>query len=295
MLSTRSLALTALALLVAGCRDSALPTALLAGVAASAGDGTLPNVVVLCKAGPQGTSATFSVAATGGELRAGPVVTVAANPLDDNSGCVEIWRAMVRDEISTVTVRETSATPGTELKHIVTLSALDGWGEPDVGGATASVRADWNNDAIIWFKNVAVPIADPGYAGCTPGFWKQTQHFAYWTAPLAPSTPFGVVFADAFPGMTLLQVASNGGGGLNALGRHTVAALLNAASAEVAYGPTAEQVIASFNAAYASGDYDTQKNLFEELNERGCTVDKSAGSVITAPTVGPPAGKGEKK
>ena len=37
-------------------------------------------------------------------------------------------------------------------------------------------------------------------------------------------------FDDAFPGMTLLEVLSQGGGGLNALGRHTVAALLNAAS-----------------------------------------------------------------
>jgi hypothetical protein len=45
-------------------------------------------------------------------------------------------------------------------------------------------------------------------------------------APYAPSTPFSAVFDDAFPGKTLLQVLQQGEGGLTALGRHTVAALV---------------------------------------------------------------------
>jgi hypothetical protein len=114
-----------------------------------------------------------------------------------------------------------------------------------------------------------------GGAGCTPGFWRQEQHFAYWTAPYTPGTLFGAVFDDAFPGKTLLDVVWLGGGGLNALGRHTVAALLNAASPEVDYGMTPQEVIDAFNAAFASGDYETQKDAFEGLNEQGCTVDKS--------------------
>jgi hypothetical protein len=80
------------------------------------------------------------------------------------------------------------------------------------------------------------------------------------------------VFADAFPGMTLQQVAAQGGGGLKALGRHTVAALLNAASSGVDYDYSVADVIADFNAAFASGDYETQKNLFAVANEQGCPL-----------------------
>lgn len=111
-----------------------------------------------------------------------------------------------------------------------------------------------------------------GGQGCTPGYWKQRHHFDSWTAPYTPTTQFGAVFANAFPGMTLVQVASQGGGGLKALGRHTVAALLNAASSGVNYGMTTTEVIAAFNAAYASGDYTTQKNVFERMNESGCPL-----------------------
>jgi hypothetical protein len=80
------------------------------------------------------------------------------------------------------------------------------------------------------------------------------------------------VFDDAFPGMTLLEVASLGGGGLNALGRHAVAALLNAASPDVDYNLTTTQVIDGFNDAFAAGDYGTQKDLLETYNELGCPL-----------------------
>jgi hypothetical protein len=73
----------------------------------------------------------------------------------------------------------------------------------------------------------------------------------------------------------LLEVLRRGGGGLAALGRHAVAALLNAASPNVdpvaAFDTTAE-VIAAFQAAYDSGQYGTTKNLFEASNEAGCPL-----------------------
>ena len=56
------------------------------------------------------------------------------------------------------------------------------------------------------------------------------------------------------------------GGGLNALLRHAVAALLNATSADVDYPLTAAQVITLTNAAIASGDYEGTKDLFNEYN-----------------------------
>jgi hypothetical protein len=119
------------------------------------------------------------------------------------------------------------------------------------------------------------PREVPGGQGCTPGYWKQSHHFGNWTAPYTPGTAFGSVFANAFPGMTLLQVLSQGGGGLKALGRHTVAALLSAASPDVASGYTPAQVISAFNAAYASGNYGPLHNEFEAANEQGCPLGRA--------------------
>ena len=112
-----------------------------------------------------------------------------------------------------------------------------------------------------------------GDEGCTPGYWKQPQHVDSWSAPYTPDTLFSAVFEDAFAGMTLQEVLENGGGGLNALGRHTVAALLNAAS-DIEYGQTTADVIAAFNAVYPGSNdaYNGVKNDFEYGNERGCPL-----------------------
>ncbi len=113
-----------------------------------------------------------------------------------------------------------------------------------------------------------------GGEGCTPGYWKQSQHFDSWTDPYMPNTPFSDVFENAFPGMTLLDVLKQGGGGLKALGRHTVAALLNAASPGVSYDVSVNDVIGRFNAVFpgSKNNYNGLKNLFEEFNEQGCPL-----------------------
>jgi hypothetical protein len=73
-------------------------------------------------------------------------------------------------------------------------------------------------------------------------------------------------------GVTLLEALGLNGGGLNALMRHAAAALLSAASTDVAYPLTTAQVIAAYNAAYASGDYETQKDIFDRYNNLGCPL-----------------------
>ena len=120
------------------------------------------------------------------------------------------------------------------------------------------------------------PTPTPGGGeGCTPGYWKQEQHFDSYPAGYSPSMLFSAAFpgSTVFGGRTLLSVLSDGGGGLTALGRHAVAALLNSASSGVDYDYTTAQVISRFNAAVASGDYETQKNLFAAFNEQGCPLD----------------------
>jgi hypothetical protein len=109
-----------------------------------------------------------------------------------------------------------------------------------------------------------------GGEGCTPGYWKQEHHFDSWVG-YSPDQLFSSVFEDAFPGKTLDDVLGQGGGGLNALGRHTVAALLNA-SAGLSFPFTTTDVINAFNAVFPGGDYEGQKNIFAAANEKRCPL-----------------------
>lgn len=117
----------------------------------------------------------------------------------------------------------------------------------------------------------------PSYQGCTPGYWKQTQHFGSWVGYI-PTGPGASVYNSVFgvnlfpPSMTLLQALEQGGGGAGRLGRHSTAALLNAANGGVAYGMTPAQVIAAVQNAVATGDYDAAAGRFEWMNERGCPL-----------------------
>lgn len=131
--------------------------------------------------------------------------------------------------------------------------------------ATLGPGQDWD---VFCLDN---PPPPPGGQGCTPGYWKQSQHFDSWPAAYSPSTSFESVFGRDVPGNpTLLDALGLGGGGLKALMRHAAAALLNSAS--VNYGLTTGQVITKFQAAYDSKDYETTKNLFDTLNNKGCPL-----------------------
>jgi hypothetical protein len=180
------------------------------------------------------------------------------------------------------TVTDNSATPGidevqacTDVEVLgLTLSRCTSDLSPnptqtDCPAEGASVPTTSGENAIkCWFE-------ERGGEGCTPGYWKQPQHFGNWTAPYDPNDLFSEHFENAFPGMTLLQVLSQGGGGLKALGRHTVAALLNSASAGVDYEFTTAEVIAEFNAVFPGGDYEALKNQFATENERGCGLGRA--------------------
>ena len=116
--------------------------------------------------------------------------------------------------------------------------------------------------------------------GCSHGYWRQKQHFPNWTPPYDPSDLFAetgigeILFEDAFPGQTLGRVVRLGGGGLNALGRETVAALLNAASPDVNYALSVDTVITMFNDVFPGRDlaYSELQNIFEEFNHDGCPL-----------------------
>jgi len=140
-----------------------------------------------------------------------------------------------------------------------------------------------NNPASFKWLAAALSVPDErngGGQGCTPGYWKQSHHFADWTSPYDPADLFSDHFEDAFPGLSLLEVAGQGGGGLKALGRHTVAALLNAANPDVSYDLSPQDVIDAFNDVYpgSKDDYNGVKDQLEGFNEQGCPLNNSDGS-----------------
>jgi hypothetical protein len=109
-----------------------------------------------------------------------------------------------------------------------------------------------------------------GNQGCTPGYWRQVIHYDSWFG-YAPNQSFSSVFGVG-PNITLAAALRLEGGGQNALIRHAVAALLNAASGSVNYPYTTAQVIAKVQAAFATGNFEAHKNDFVAANELGCPL-----------------------
>ena len=121
----------------------------------------------------------------------------------------------------------------------------------------------------------------PGKEGCTPGFWKQPQHFDSWVG-YTPSQSFEAVFnvdvtlrgqgQTTYTTPTLLQALDANGGGVNALARHGVAALLNASNPDVEFAYSTAEVIDLVHDAIVSGDFETAHQLLAAANERGCPL-----------------------
>lgn len=125
--------------------------------------------------------------------------------------------------------------------------------------------------------------------GCGLGFWKQTQHYDSWV-DVAPTDSFYTVFGVAPENRleirlkkkdgggkstdpTMHQALNSPGGGINALARQAVAALLNAENEDVNYGISPGDVIMMFQVAFEDGSraaIEELKDTFEALNELTC-------------------------
>lgn len=137
-------------------------------------------------------------------------------------------------------------------------------------------------ESLVWIT-AGLSVEPPSDGeGCTPGYWRQPQHFDSWVGHDTDD-----LFGDVFdlPGsldrpehrtdpadVELLDALKLKGGGVNALMRHAVAALLNAASGDVSYDLTQGQVISKFNAAIGGGDVEATKDELEAFNEQGCPL-----------------------
>lgn len=268
-----------LALAAAACASpDVLPTSAVGGPSDLVGDRNdsyylMPGVVNVCAfiGAADGSSATLSASAPSGENVLAGNFSITPIPY-----CIEVWNSSHSGTVP-VSASFVSTAANYTLDRIVTSSG-DGISEPVFqnlyGVTSATVNVSDAVGGYIWFKFVPKEVTVGGQ-GCTPGYWRQSQHFDSWTSPYAPTTLFSDVFANAFPGKTLGQVVALGGGGLNALGRSAVAALLNGASAGVSYDFTTQKVISDFNTAFASGSRKTmeaQKDVFDFLNNQGCPL-----------------------
>lgn len=97
-------------------------------------------------------------------------------------------------------------------------------------------------------------LAWDGDNGCTPGYWKQEQHFDSWPFPYEPDTLLRDVFVTSnvlyVPDDTFLEALNYGGGpgvggATQILLRAAVAALLNAEALGMAFEDDPLQIIES--------------------------------------------------
>jgi hypothetical protein len=169
--------------------------------------------------------------------------------------------------------------PG-EVVSLLATATAPGSGERENLGMVVGTPADATGTPLglpdVSDDDPACATIPLGGFGCTPGYWRQKGHLDSWpNPPFAPDTLFESVFGrdvlgDESP--TLRQAVKFKGGGLKALMRHTVAALLNAASPDVSFDLTIAEVIAAFQAAFDSGDFGPTKDLFDDLNNQGCPL-----------------------
>ena len=259
-------------LMVQGCGNEGLPTSVApSGLKPTYALGdvslitalNLPVVseIKICKAGANGVFSVTRVVVNGG-------VGTTINPANIPVGtCLVVAKDIGGTNVgSNVTITETSAVPSS-----VTVRRNDA----GVVGPVTAIAYPFaspfflNNfhGYTLTFVNSTPPVVI-GNQGCSPGYWKNHTDAGDYPSPYTPNTLFSSVFKDAFPGQTLLEVLNNGGGGLKALGRQTVSALLNAQKLGAAnYGLSAAQVINAFNAVYPNGDYETLKNRFAALTD----------------------------
>jgi len=157
---------------------------------------------------------------------------------------------------------------------------------------SVTVETTYNDVIIVKFyhSEVDAPPPPPPGKGCTPGYWKQSQHFDSWVPTgLNPTDLVSTVFSNGslytlngkqMGNYKLVEaLAFKGGNGLTGaaqiLLRAGVAAELNAKYPGMGYPWTAAAVVTAVNSALASADRGTMILLasrMDELNNLGCIL-----------------------
>ncbi|MCL2304658.1 MAG: hypothetical protein FWC43_04880, partial [Planctomycetaceae bacterium] len=141
------------------------------------------------------------------------------------------------------------------------------------GQATQATHRYTDGDANFTITVVAVTeVATPGvptggWQGLSHGYWKNhSQDWILYRTSDNYEAVFGVKGATK-PG-TMMEALKVQGGGINALWRESVAALLNAVHPKIQYRYSVNEIISMVRTAYATGQYEYYKNLLEKENTR---------------------------
>jgi hypothetical protein len=229
------------------------------------GDGTPTyEVIQVCKSSDSNVAGTFTLVSTEPSTVVSPITVQPGQ-------CIV---GAINGSGSTVTVTETSA--GLQSIQLTKVEEINGSPVITTPSFTNGGSVDLRGPIgyVFTFKNV---VDDPpgGGQGCTPGYWRQDHHYDSWTG-YSPTDDFDATFGVNFftPNKTLGAAVALGGGGVNALARHGVAALLNAASGGVAYAYTTAEVIAIVRGtgAYAGLSMEARKDLLAVANESSCPL-----------------------
>ena len=153
-----------------------------------------------------------------------------------------------------------------------------------VGFATGSTTTGTSPSTSTPSTTTSTTTTTPeGGEGCTPGFWKNNadkKGATQWTDPYDPTDLVSSVFSDAPTGIgskTLLAGLQQGGGDLDALTRHAIAAVLSAAHPDVDYPLTVAEIVDMVNDAYNGlTDVEDLKDLLAGFNEAGCSISQNA-------------------
>lgn len=143
------------------------------------------------------------------------------------------------------------------------------------GAILGGVALAWTTPAvqIVGMSPALAQSTSPGVAGCTPGFWKNSEFS--WVGYL-PGDYLQDVFGPCAPQATFLEALDFGGsdGMLYILSRAAVAALLNASHPDVSYSMTAAYVISEYQGVCGGSDAEMEavKNVFDSANNAGCPL-----------------------
>jgi len=148
----------------------------------------------------------------------------------------------------------------------------------------------------VWYDEDDATNVVTGGEGCTPGYWKNNAK--NWEASAwvgyAPGDSFEAIFGvdvtlrgngkATYPTPTLLEALDANGGGINALARHAVAALLNISNPDIGYGiGSTAALITMVHDAIVSGDesqIDALHILLAGYNEAGCPINQHGEPII---------------
>jgi hypothetical protein len=248
------------------------------------------GVFKLCKTSEKAGAFTFQLSAVGGGAGVETLPTTFTITLDaDMTGlCKNVFfPATPATWTTNMTITATEIVPnGMAVCNVATYNGSSMIGDFP-GSPTASVSLAYGQDVSIEYRNCAGP-PPPTSKGCTPGYWKQDQHFDSWPSGVTPSQYLKTYFSGTIPlsfggkslgNYTMLDgLKMKGGSGVDGawqiLMRAAVAAYLNS-KMNFGYQYTTAQVVSMVNTALASNNRDLiviTAGKLDLANNAGCTL-----------------------